>query len=443
MPARQPKTKSDRYQIAIRKTELRTGKNRAAPGRRRIEINEYFAAHPEMVLGEHGQRRGIYGPDPTYTCRPRPQDPPLEELLGAALSRLPTDILTPSQSPPEEDAGDEIVRAGTEAEGAAIKEGSYFVDNAGRLMQIVNGAAAPVAVKKGRGREGITPKAARIIRALVPIRDAVREVLRAEAADRPWGQAQVRLRVAYSAFVRYFGPINHTVITVTLDPETGEEREIHRRPNLAPFSNDPDCWLVASIEDYDLEAGLARMGPVFRDRVISPPATPVITSAADALAVTLDETGRVDPEHLAELLECDPDAALLQLGAAIFRNPLTQAWETADAYLSGPVRTKLAAAEAAAVLDQHYERNVAALREVQPRDIRPSDITARLGAPWLPTDVIEAFTAEIMGTQVRIWHTVEIASWSVDGSGFIGTAAGVSEWGTPRRHAGMLLPDAK
>jgi adenine-specific DNA methylase len=37
-----------------------------------VEVNEYFAAHPEMVLGEHGQRRGIYGPDPTYTCQARP-----------------------------------------------------------------------------------------------------------------------------------------------------------------------------------------------------------------------------------------------------------------------------------------------------------------------------------------------------------------------------------
>jgi len=415
----------------------------------RIEVNKYFAAHPEMVLGEHGVRRGIYGPAPTYTCRPRPNDPPLEELLDTALARLPRDIFTPLQSPPEEDAGDETVPAGTAAKpapakagGVSIREGSYFIDDAARLMQIVNGAATPIGVKKGRRGDGITPKASRIIRALVPIRDAVREVLRAQAADRPWGQAQVRLRVAYSSFVRYFGPINHTVVAITTDVETGEEREIHRRPNLAPFADDPDCWLVASIEDYDLESGLARTGPVFRDRVISPPAAPVITSAADALAVTLDETGRVDPEHLAQLLGCDPDIALSQLGAAIFRNPLTEAWETADAYLSGPVRTKLDAAEAAAALDRQYERNVAALREVQPRDIRPSDITARLGAPWLPTDVIEAFAAKIMGKQVRIWHTVEIASWTVDGSAFIGTAAGISEWGTARRHAGLLLHDA-
>jgi N12 class adenine-specific DNA methylase len=277
---------------------------------------------------------------------------------------------------------------------------------------------------------------------LLPIRDAVREVLRAQAADRPWREHQVKLRVAYSTFIRFFGPINHTVITTTTDPETGEEHETHRQPNLAPFADDPDCWLVASIESYDLDSGLARMGPVFRERVIAPPAAPVITNAFDALAVTLDTVGRVDPDHLAELLEQDPETAVAELGAAVFRNPYTEQWETADAYLSGMVRRKLAAAEAAAALDPQYARNVLALREVQPKDIRPSDITCRLGAPWIPTDVIEAFAEQVLGAAVVIHHTESLATWSVDGSAFIGTAAGTSEWGTPRRHAGALLHDA-
>ena len=172
----------------------------------------------------------------------------------------------------------------------------------------------------------------------MPIRDAIRDVLRAQATGRPWAQAQVRLRCAYSNFIRYHGPINHTVITTLTDAETGEEREVHRRPNLAPFADDPDCWLVATIEDYDLDSGQARMGPIFRERVISPPAAPLVTTAADALAVTLNELGQVDPDRLAELLECDAETALQRLGTTVFRNPITQAWETADAYLSGPVR---------------------------------------------------------------------------------------------------------
>ena len=106
------------------------------------------------------------------------------------------------------------------------------------------------------------------------------------------------------------------------------------------------------------------------------------------------------------------------------------------------MRTRLAVAEAAAALDPQYERNVIALRAVQPKDISPSDITARLGAPWIPTDVIEAFAREVMGAEVRIWHTVELATWTVEASAFVGTASGTSEWGTSRRHAGQLLHDA-
>jgi N12 class adenine-specific DNA methylase len=417
-----------------------------------VAVNRYFGEHPEMVLGEHALKRGIYGPGPVYTCRPRPDGAALEVLLTAALDRLPANIFTASPGSRIDDGADDAtgtlagVAVGTAADGATIKEGSYLLDPSGELAQIVDGQPRPVAIRQGKGNVksngGILARDAKIIRALLPIRDAVRAVLRAQAADRPWAEAQIRLRVAYGNFVRGFGPINHTDIAVTADAETGEERETHRRPNLAPFADDPDCWLVASIEDYDLDSGLSRMGPIFRERVIAPPAAPLIATAADALAVTLNETGRVDVDHLAELLDRDPDTALAELGETVFRDPVTETWETDDAYLSGAVRAKLAVAESAAERDPRYARNVAALRRVQPEDLRPSDITARLGAPWIPAADIEAFAAEIMATTTRVRHTVEIAAWSVEIAPFAYSAAGTSEWGTSRRNAGWLLHDA-
>jgi N12 class adenine-specific DNA methylase len=108
--------------------------------------------------------------------------------------------------------------------------------------------------------------------------------------------------------VRDFGPINTTVVSSVEDEETGEVRETHRRTNLAPFADDPDCWLVASIEDDDLESNSAKPGAIFTERVIAPPPAPVITSAIDALAVVLNERGAVDLEHDAELLHGDADA---------------------------------------------------------------------------------------------------------------------------------------
>ncbi|MBW4025582.1 MAG: lactate dehydrogenase [Proteobacteria bacterium] len=407
-----------------------------------VEINEYFVAHPEMVLGEHSQRRGIYGPGWSYTCRPTMPTATIETQLDQAFSLLPAGITSAPDDAADAADEEDFAAIGRAADGATVKEGSYIVGKDGRLCQIIDRKSTVVEIRTGKGGEGLTPRAAKVIRALMPIRDAVREILRAQAAGRPWIQAQIKLRQAYSGFIRYHGPINHTIVSVTRDAETGEEKESHRRPNLAHFSDDPDCWLVASIEDYDLESGIAKKGPIFDQRVVSPPMTPVITSATDALAVTLNEIGYVDPERLAELLECEPADALGRLGTTVYRNPVTEGWETADAYLSGPVRTKLAAAQAAAALDAQYARNVEALLEAQPQDIPPSGITARLGAPWIPTSDIEAFTLEIMETKTRIFHMEEVATWTVEGHSFASSAAGTSEWGTPRRHAGALLHDA-
>jgi N12 class adenine-specific DNA methylase len=326
--------------------------------------------------------------------------------------------------------------------GRHVREGSFFFDNARGLMQIIDGEPVAVKVRKGRSADGIPEKHVRIIRKLIPVRDAVREVLKAQEVDQPWKDRQVRLRIAWSSFVRDFGPINHTTVSISEDTETGETRESHRRPNLQPFLDDPDCWLVASIEDYDLENDTARPGPIFTERVISPPAPPVISSAADALAVVLNERGRVDLDHIAELLHRDPQDVVAELGSAIFQDPADGSWQMADAYLSGHVRDKLKAAEAAAALDPAYERNVTALQGVQPVDLRPSDITARLGAPWIPALDIAAFVKETMNVDIRIHHMPELASWTVDARQLGYLAVGTSEWGTERRHAGELLTDA-
>jgi hypothetical protein len=105
-----------------------------------------------------------------------------------------------------------------------------------------------------------------------------------------------------------------------------------------------------------------------------------------------------------------------------------------------PVRsaTSSRSAEAAAALDPAFERNVRALVDVQPADLGPSDITARLGAPWIPAADVVAFVKETMGAEIRIHHMPELASWTVEARQLGWMAAGTSEWGTERRHAGEL-----
>ncbi|MBR1208055.1 MULTISPECIES: helicase-related protein [unclassified Bradyrhizobium] len=414
--------------------EVRAGTDEGA-----IRINRYFAEHPEMVLGTHALASGPYGE--AYTCLPR-ADTDLDEALAAAILHLPQAVYDGTPEAIGPDDCEAAVRGTREEYGSSVRDGSYFIGSNGALMQMIDGTAATIKVKKSRSAAGIFEKHARLIRKLIPIRDAVREILKTQEADQSWNQSQIRLRIAWSSFVRDFGPINTTVVSSVEDEETGEARETHRRPNLAPFADDPDCWLVASIEDYGLETNTAKPGPIFTERVIAPPSAPVITSAIDALAVVLNERGTVDPEHVAELLHGNVDAAIEELGDAIFRDPESGAWQTADAYLSGAVRSKLAAARAAAELDPSFARNVAALERVQPPDLRPSDITARLGAPWIPAADIIAFVKETMDADITIHHTAELACWTVNARQLSWTAAGTTEWGTHRRHAGELLSDA-
>jgi N12 class adenine-specific DNA methylase len=396
-----------------------------------ISINRTFVEHPDMVLGSHARTSSAFGP--TYTCLPvRPVQDALFQDLLAAVHTLPADIyVAPAPPKPErETLTDETIRVGTAAEGATINEGSYLVVK-GRLAQIIDRMAVAIPIRDGKGSDGIPARHARIIRGLVQIRDAVRDVLRAQEADLPWGGAQVRLRAAYAHFKREFGPINLTTISETIGPD-GESHEAVRRPNLQPFLDDPDVWLVSSIEDYDAETGVARQGPIFTERVLHPPVTPEVANAGDALAVALHETGAVDLDRVAELVGVTREAAIAELGNRIFLDPEAwraglETWWTADAYLSGPVRRKLEIALDAAFEDPRFERNVEALKETLPEDLKPSEITARLGAPWIPADVVAAFCEEVLGVATRVYHTVEIASWTVEVNAFLRNLASTTD----------------
>ncbi len=284
-----------------------------------IRVNRWFARHPDFVLGAHALTSGPFGE--AYICLRRDGED-LAETLAAAVKLLPEAVYDGEPEAIDFDLDDTDDASETDLPSDRhVREGSYFFDKAHGLMQVLDGEPVAVRARKGRGAEGIPEKHVRIIRKLIPIRDAVREVLKDQELDRPWKDAQVRLRIAWSSFVRDFGPINFTTVSTTEDEETGEVRETHRRPNIQPFLDDPDCWLVASIEDYDLETNTAKPGPLFTERMIAPPAPPVIASAADALAVVLNERGHVDVDHIAELLHRDTQDVVAELGSAIFRDP--------------------------------------------------------------------------------------------------------------------------
>jgi N12 class adenine-specific DNA methylase len=414
-----------------------------------LRINRYFLDHPDHVLGVHEWRSGPFGMD--YSCAAAP-DVDVPAALATTLSAIASQhagayrAVTRTRSLRDRIDVTLDIAVGTAADEADYKEGSYLL-SAGVLHQIVDGLPIAVPVKAGRGGTGLFPKHASIIMGLIPIRDTVRAILRAQLHDQPFADLQERLLTRYLHFTKRHGPINRTVASIRTDLETGTEKEIQRRPNLQPFLDDPDVWLVASIEHYDEKADVGTPGPIFTQRVVKPPSTHEIHCAQDALALSLHDRGRVDVPLIANLLGVSEAEALADLAGDIYLDPVRSTphfdnWVAADEALSGPVRTKLALAREKAPSDPRFGATISALEAVQPVDLKPSEITARLGAPWIPTDVIEAFIADTMEVSTRIHHTVALASWTVDKVPFFGHVSSTSTWGTARRPAADLLEDA-
>ena len=79
-----------------------------------------------------------------------------------------------------------------------------------------------------------------------------------------------------------------------------------------------------------------------------------------------------------------------------------------------PCASKLAAAEAAADARPGISSAMSRRCAGAAADLRPSDITARLGAPWIPAADIVAFVQETMDAEITIHHTPELASWTVE-----------------------------
>src|SRR5581483_9919155 len=156
--------------------------------------------------------------------------------------------------------------------------------------------------------------------------------------------------------------------------------------------------------------------------------------------VSLNQRGMVDLPYITSLYGKPEEQVIQELADLIFLDPESKTWVTADAYLSGNVRKKLAAAERAG---PQYLRNVTALRQVQPEDVLPGDIDAGLGAPWIPASDIQAFAADLFhvdASSVPVAHLKKDAVWSLDAAYAAKASVGAtSEYGTGRANGTWLL----
>ena len=433
-----------------------------------IAINEYWLRQPRAVLGNHCRVSSQFGP--IYGCRTdNPADTAKQlsaQLSSAVATYRLTHQPTPSVAPhlpglsepnssatlhprgtrhaatqPATQRPIPITQLASQKGAPHWRNGSYLVHQ-GALMQVSNGYAHRIEQRRQGAPNGLPATHSKLIRLMIPIRDAIRAVLDAQRTGEPWTSAQKTLRAAYEAFTAKTGhPLNHTVHYERTDPTTGDTKEYLRHPALNAFKADPDCWLIASIETYDALSNTALPGPIFTDRILGPAPTTSVNDAIDALPVTLRDRGMVDLPYLAQMAGVAVDEAIATLGERIYENPADMTWETADAYLSGPVRKKLRYAREAALLNPRFARNVEALEAAQPALVPPSQITVNLGTPWIPTTDIASFCEEILGVTTTITHSPAIAAWDITHGDFSGPICNAT-YGSARINARDLLEQA-
>lgn len=416
-------------------------------GNDQAPINQYFAQHPEMMLGTLSMEGSMYsGRELTVQSDGRP----IGEALQEVITRLPKGALAaahgrcqacgafldqngqcnnprcPKTRPVE-------TRRVLPEEG--MTEGQYVVRPEG-VYRLEAGQLVPHEKNGQITADGKEAMEVRRIRGLVALNQAARAVLKLnleEADETALATAQATLNAEYDAFAQAHGPVN----------SKANQRALSGDPNL-PF-------LMALENDYDAEKNTARKEAIFSKRVISVNKTvEKADTPQDALRVALNETGMVNWERMAELTGLSVarlQRALLAEGY-VYQTP-NGAWETAEEYLSGNVRVKLREAEAAAALNPAYQRNVEALKAVVPRDLDATEIKAPLGSPWIPTEDIAAFAKAMLRADFSVSFVSAIAEWKVTPEsknkwlGYDKNSALASQtWGTRQADALSLLQDA-
>ena len=166
-----------------------------------------------------------------------------------------------------------------------------------------------------------------------------------------------------------------------------------------------------------------------------------VESISDGFVKCLNTKGCVDINYIAAISGYDCKTVIEHLRGSIYQNPdkwgecLYKGWETAEEYLSGHIRKKLAAAKKANRLyNGYFQDNVDALKKIALPEIDAEDIYVTLGSPWVPEFIIDKFVEYIRekndkasGTysyyrnyrgDVYYSHDTETGTWECKGRGF-------------------------
>ena len=386
-------------------------------------VNRYFIDHPEMVLGVQTSESTQYGRQ-DFTVIPI-EGASLENQLAEAIQNIHGMYTEAAPAELEDAEADNSIPADP-----AVRNYSYTVVD-GKVYFRENSRMTPVALSgTAEGR----------VKGLIGLRDCVRTFIEYQTEDYPDEDIQAeqrKLNTLYDVFVRKYGRIT-------------------ARANNTAFRLDSSYFLLSSLEVLDDEGKFVRKADMFSKRTIKRRVmVSHVDTSSEALALSMGERAKVDMPYMMELTGKTENEIYKDLQGVIFLNPLHDDTDArpkylpADEYLSGNVREKLTVAKRSAELHpEDYTVNVKALESVQPTDLTAAEISVRLGATWLPVDVVNQFMYELMGTpwymrdKICVHYSQYTGDWRIEGkSADRSSVQAYSTYGTNRANGYKIIEE--
>ena len=373
-------------------------------------VNEYFMKHPEMVLGTL-DRGTMYGRGDSLTWKPKETDKSLKEQIREAFATV-TGRMDYPKARTREELQAEMRKAAAKGKvgGLVRKDGKIYKNDGEKLVEATD----------------IPKNALAEVGDILTLRDAARASLDFQqngASEQQIQNSRKGLNALYDDFVKKYGPL-------------------HLPKNQRLVKLDLEAPFIFSLENYDKDTKTATKADLFSRNTVAPNVRAShAETVEDALSVSLNETGSVDAERIAELTGETPEAVTKSLSerGLVFLNRDGNL-ETAEQYLSGNVRAKLKDAEALAAGNPEYKRNVEALKKIIPADIEPENIKVQIGATWVPNEAYAGFAAAMVGNDHRailVSYNKSLGEYRVEipnswiGNQIKNSVGNKTKWGTP------------
>ena len=386
-----------------------------------IRVNNYFAQHPEMILGTMMKDSRLYGNENETTCEPI-EGADLSDQLHEALSNIQGRIeereIQTQENTRDTIPADPSVRNFS----YTLVDGElYYRENS----QMYKPDMPQSAINRAKG--------------MVRVRDACREVINAQidgCSDETLRELQEKLNRAYDSFCRRYGRINDS-------------------QNARAFDEDSSYYLICGLENIDAHRKFLGKSDMFTKRTILQNIVPTsVDTAQEALLLSISEKARVDMEYMSSLTGKSEKELFSELKGEIFKVPKPldgtgrAEYQTADEYLSGDVRRKLFIAKSFARDNSEYDENVKALEEAQPERLKATEIDVRLGSTWVPSKYIEQFINELLQPpsysrdRVHVSYSEQTSAWNIAGKNLdVGNVLANTTYGTKDINAYDIIED--